>query len=357
MDYFIRRYNTPGSAPGTYEPHPVDAGGYQLRLVRFDSDNYSDTETASLEACLAHDHGDEITWIDVAGAPDAELVEALGNRFGLHPLALEDVLHAGQRSKLDDFESHLFAVLNLPAWDERWLEIIQVSLFLGKNFVISFHEDHGDLWAPIRARLTTSPGGRIRSSGPDYLLYTLVDLVVDQAFPILEAYADELEEIDDLLITRPETNQLERIHESRRELVFLRRALWSQRDVTTAMLRPDLQIINDSTQLFLRDCQDHAIHILDMVESYRDLSGALLELNLSNANLRMNDVMRVLTVIATIFMPLSFVVGVYGMNFNPSASPWNMPELNWAYGYPTVLGIILLAVSGMLVLFRRKRWI
>lgn len=357
MDYFFRRYNTPGSAPGTYEPHPAEAGGYRLHLARYDGDSYTDTEDAALEACLAPDHASQMTWIDIAGTPDVELVEALGNRFGLHPLALEDVLHAGQRSKLDDFDSHLFATLNLPAWKEQWLEIIQVSLFLGKNFVISFHENLDDLWAPIRTRLKTSPGGRIRSSGPDYLLYTLVDLVVDQAFPILEAYADELEEIDDLLITRPETNQLERIHESRRELVFLRRALWSQRDVTTALLRPDLQLIDDTTQLFLRDCQDHAIHILDMVESYRDLSGALLELNLSNANLRMNEVMRVLTVIATIFMPLSFVVGVYGMNFNPAISPWNMPELNWAYGYPAVLGGMLIAVVGMLVFFRRRRWL
>lgn len=355
MDYFIRRYNRPGSAPGMYDvQEPAQDAGWRIRRIVYDADSLEDHADVPLAEALLPQAGRRV-WLDVAGEPDARLLKKLGTRFGLHGLALEDVLHAGQRPKVEAFPDQLFVVLNMPLWHERWLAIQQVSLFLGPDFVISFHSGSADIFEPIRKRMENSPGGKIRGSGTDYLFYALTDLVVDQSFPILEGYGEELQDIEGELIGDTGANLQDRIHEARRELVFLKRALWSQRDAMHGLLREDIQLISDETRLYLRDCYDHAVQVLELVENYRDMGTALLEIQMANVNQRTNEVMRVLTVIATIFMPLSFIVGLYGMNFD-TASPWNMPELDWKFGYLFVWGVIVVVAGGMLAYFKRRDW-
>lgn len=353
MTYFVKNYNQPGSPPGLLD---AEAGEYRWRIKRYSAERYEVLEgEAGRDYLRSRPQGEKI-WLDIEGKPAPEFLNFLAKVLGLHPLALEDVQHQGQRAKLEDYENHLFLVLQRPRWVERQLSIVQVSMFLGDDFVISLDEVGGEFFAPVTRRLETSPRGRIRSSGVDYLFYALIDLVVDQAFPVLEGYAQELEELELEVIRNPKQRSLiDRIHETRRELVFLRRALWPQREVAAALLREEHGLIGKGTRLYLRDCADHAAQALDLADSYRDMSAAVLELLLATLNTQMNDVMRVLTMIATIFIPLSFVTGIYGMNFD-TASPFNMPELGWAFGYPLVLAVIVAVAAGMVVYFKRKGW-
>jgi magnesium transporter len=357
VSYFIKKYNEPGTAPGILS---AEAAGTRasVDVVRYSADSYSFESDTELDKALVPAPEGERLWISIRGRPAPEMLQALEKKLRLHNLALEDAIHAGQRAKLEDYDDHLFLVLQRPQWEGSQLAITQVSLFLGENFVVSIDDAGSDTFEPVRKRLETSPNGRIRSSGADYLFYALTDLVVDRAFPVLEGYADELEELELKVMTNPKQGRLlDRLHESRRELVFLRRALWSQRDATTALLRDDLKLIGSTTRLYLRDCADHANHILDLADSYRDMSVAVMDLLLSSQNKQLNEAMRVLTMIATIFIPLSFVVGIYGMNFDTEISPWNMPELGWRYGYPMILLVLLSLGLGMLFYFKRKGWI
>ncbi|KAB7624015.1 magnesium/cobalt transporter CorA [Alkalilimnicola sp. S0819] len=356
MNYFRKHYNAPGSPPGLLEPR-AEAAPCRVQLLRYDAERYLLEDDVSPRQCAEWLARGERLWLNLDGRPDPALLAQLDESLGLHPLALEDVLHGDQRAKVEDYEDHLFLVLRRPSWVGRKLAIGQVSLFLGRGFVISIDETGGDLFAPVRRRLETSPGGRIRSNGVDYLFYALVDMVVDQGFPILEGYAEELEELELAVMANPKQRELmDRIHESRRELMFLRRALWSQREALAQLLRTEQALIGEGTLVYLRDAADHASHILDLAESYRDMSAAVLDLLISALNRQMNEVMRVLTIIATLFIPLSFVTGIYGMNFDPAASPWNMPELGWRYGYPGVLALLAAAGGGMLWWFKRKGW-
>lgn len=358
MSYFTRHYNEPGTAPGELHSQPAIITTDRADLVRYTRDAFQlDTDVDPREVLNRAPAGEK-RWIAIHGRPSPSLLQSLEAALGLHPLALEDAIHAGQRSKLDDYDNHLFLVLQRPRWESEKLAIGQVSLFLGKDFVVSIDDAGSDTFEPVRKRLETSHGGRIRSNPIDYLFYALVDLVVDRGFPVLDGYAEELEEIEFNVIAHPKSpDLLDRLHEARRELVFLRRALWSQRDATAALLRDEHTLISKSTRVYLRDCADHASHILELVDSYRDMSVAVMELLLSNQNKQLNEAMRVLTMIATIFIPLSFVTGIYGMNFDPAASPWNMPELAWRFGYPGVLLMLLGLAGGMLVYFKRKGWL
>lgn len=357
-NYFGKQYNEPGTPPGILDAEQAAlATTVEADLLIYTADEYRFESDVSLKDALTTPVEGEKRWLSIRGRPSPEILEVLEKDFLLHRLALEDVIHAGQRGKLEDYDSHLFLVLQRPRWLGRKLAIGQVSLFLGKDFVVSIDDAGEDTFAPVRKRLETSPGGRIRSSSVDYLFYALVDLVVDQAFPVLDGYAQELEELELQVVSKPkQADLLDRLHESRRELVFLRRSLWTQRDAITALMREDQKLIGKNTRYYLRDCADHAAHILDMVESYRDMSVAVMELLISTQNRQLNEAMRMLTMIATIFIPLSFVVGIYGMNFDPEVSPWNMPELSWQYGYPMILLLLLTIGLGMLTLFKRKGW-
>lgn len=297
-----------------------------------------------------------VVWLDVEGLGDAEIVRTLGELLGLHKLALEDVLNVHQRPKLEQYPNYYFIVTRMAALAEH-LETEQLSLFLGKNFVLTFQEGKpGDSFGSIRERIRQQQG-RIRHSGLDYLAYALLDAVVDDYFPILEQYGEQLEHLEDEIVLQLPENLVSRVHEIRRNLLILRRALWPQRETFNALLREELAIVTPETRLHLRDCYDHTAQLIDLIESYRELSGDLTDVYLSTLSNRTNEIMRVLTVIATIFIPLTFIAGVYGMNFNTDISPWNMPELNWFWGYPLALMLMFVVAVAQLLFFHSKGWL
>lgn len=295
-----------------------------------------------------------VTWLNVAGLGDAEVIEQLGSLFGLHPLALEDVVHVHQRAKVEQYDEQLFVVARMPRENEG-LATEQVSMFVGKNFVLTFIEDPGDSFEPVRTRLRG--GGRLREAGPAYLTYSLLDAVIDAYFPVVEAFAERLDKLEDRVTTRPSRRAISEIHAAKHSLRSLRRILWPLREAVNSLIRDPSPLIDDDTRVHLRDCYDHLVQIIDLLETYRELCSDLTDLYLSSLSNRMNEVMKVLTIIATIFMPLSFITGLYGMNFHTEISPWNMPELSWRYGYFYALGLMGITVLAMLWYFRRKGWL
>ncbi|MGF1627395.1 MAG: magnesium/cobalt transporter CorA [Alphaproteobacteria bacterium] len=296
-----------------------------------------------------------VLWIDVTGLADIALIERIGSIFGLHRLSLEDVINVHQRPKAEDFEHHLFIIVRMLLPGSQ-IASEQVSIFLGDGFLLTFQERPGDCFEPVRERLRKAKG-RIRQLGSDYLAYALIDAVIDGYFPVLETLGESLEQLEEEVIARPEPDQVDRLHATRRELLTLRRAVWPTREMVNALIRDESRHIGDTARLYLRDCYDHAIQLMDIVETYREVAGSLLDVYLSSLSARMNEVMKVLTIIATIFIPLSFLAGVWGMNFDPDASPWNMPELGWYFGYPTALVLMMVVGGGLLFWFRHKGWL
>lgn len=314
-------------------------------------------------------------WINLCGLGDAEMLNAIGRRFKIHPLALEDIASGRQRPKVEPYSGYLFIVTRVPdgkevhpgavtsagtgaprpgSYDDL-LVTTQLSICLGKDFVLTFQENAGRVAGSVRHRLTSSSGG-MNAHGPDYLAYAILDAAIDAFFPLLEVYGENLEALEADVIANPEVNQMARIHDLKRNLLTARRALWPQREMLNAIAREETPFVSSDTKLFLRDCYDHTIQLIDMIETGREIASGLVDIQLSSQNNRMNEIMKVLTVIATIFIPLSFVAGVYGMNFD-TTSPWNLPELHWRYGYPAVLALMLAIAGGLLLWFRRKGWI
>ena len=291
-----------------------------------------------------------VVWVNVDGLGDAEAVRKIGELFGLHPLALEDVINVHQRPKVEPYEKYLFVVMQMLLAGER-LETEQLSLFLGSNFVLTFQEQPGgDCFALIRDRIRKNHA-RIRGAGPDHLAYALLDAIVDSYFPVLERYGERLETVEQEVVIQPGRETVPRIHHIKRDLLLLRRAVWPMREAINSLLREDTPFIARETRTYLRDCYDHSVQIIDMLETDRETAFGLLETYLSSVSNRMNEIMKVLTIIATVFMPLTFIVGIYGMNFN------HMPELNWPWGYPLVMGLMAVIAAGMLLYFRRKGWL
>ena len=350
MAYFTKRYHPPGTAPGTLtaneaqSTHPL-----KLRLIEYDATILNEREEIPPLECKAYLERTTITWIHAYGYASPELLKELGEIFGLHPLALEDVLNTGQRPKLEQYDQQLFAIMSLPAWNDKELNTEQVSLFFSKNYLISFYNGSDDPFEPVRKRLRGN-GGRLRSRGADFLFYTLLDVIIDQGFPILEDLGEWIEDLEDELLDVPSRKVLSQIHELKRDLLLLRRMLWPQREVINQLLREDHALIDASTRPYLRDCYDHTVQIMDLFETYRDMAAGMLDVYLSSTSNRLNEVMRVLTVIATIFIPPTFLVGVYGMNFT------HMPELHWRYGYLGSWLIIIAMIGGMLLYFKKKKW-
>lgn len=307
-------------------------------------------------------------WVNVDGLGDADLVRQMGELFGLHKLALEDVLSTHQRAKVDQFGDHLFIVLREPippdgadridagSMRSAHFDTDQVSMFLGSNFLVSFQEKYGDCLGPVRDRIRQYRGKMV-AAGPDYLAYSIIDAIVDAYFPVLEYFGEKLEELEDEAVTRPTTGTVQRIHGVKRELLVLRRAVWPAREAINILVRDETRLITAETRVYIRDVYDHMVQLIEVLENYRELGSDLMDIYLSSQSNKLNEVMKVLTIIATIFMPLSFVVGVWGMNFDPDTSPYNMPELRWRYGY-VMAWVVILAVAGtMLGWFYRRGWI
>lgn len=351
-----RMARRPGTAPGTLPPSSTPPGATtRITVIDYDADSLHERVVDSIEEVFAYRDTPTVTWINVDGLHDVELVRKLGTHFGFHPLALEDVLHCTQRPKVEDYGSYHFLVMkSVHLRDELVIE--QISFFMAGNYVISLQEEAGDSFEAVRERIRQGKG-LIRKSGPDYLTYALLDALIDEFFPVLEVYGERIEDLEQELLLNPSSKVLQSIHQIKRELLLLRRAGWPEREVINGLQRAETDFIKPQTQVFLRDCYDHTIQVIDMVETYRDLASGMQEVYLSSISNRMNEVMKVLTIISTIFIPLSFVAGVYGMNFNPQASPLNMPELNWFWGYPTALGIMAATAVALLYFFRRKGWI
>ncbi|HEV2853650.1 MAG TPA: magnesium/cobalt transporter CorA [Thermoanaerobaculia bacterium] len=346
----VKRYHKPGTAPGTLRaPDTPAAGPVKVTLIDYSPDHFEERQISSIEDCFPYRDKQTVTWINVDGLHDVGLIERLGKNFGLHPLALEDVLNCGQRPKLEDYGNYHFMVMKSLYLKEEELEIEQISFFLSGTYVLTLQQVPGDSFEAVRERIRHGKG-QIRRMGPDYLLYALVDALVDEFFPVLEAYGERVEELEDEVIDQPTPDVLNEIHRIKRELLMVRRTAWPEREVINALQREEAHLVRPETRVFLRDCYDHTIQVIDMVETYRDLASGLLEVYLSSASNRLNEVMKVLTIISTIFIPLNFIAGLYGMNFH------NMPELDWRFGYPMVLGLMAVVGGSLVAYFRRKGW-
>lgn len=328
-----------------------------ISLFQYDKETVFEGQFDSFEELMARYDPTKVNWINIEGLGDLELIRKVGEHFKLHPLSLEDVLNTTQRPKFEHYDDHFFIVTEMLYFgaDEELL-FEQVSLFLGAGFVITFQEESGqDVFDAVRRRLRTGRGFS-RTRKADYLTYALLDAVVDQFFPVLEVLGDGIEELEDAMLERPTKSTLRELHECKRLLLQVRRASWPQREVLSAIMRDDTGMVARETQIFLRDCYDHITQIIDIIESYRDLTAGLMDLYLSSVGARTNEIMRVLTVVSTIFIPLTFLAGVYGMNFDTD-SPFNMPELKFRFGYLAFWIAAIGIAFGMYLMMRRRKWL
>lgn len=351
MKLVQKRSKKTGLPPGTL----VHIGERRTEQVTFTVFHYGAAGCEELQPYqanqLAPPADESVVWINVSGVHNVEVLEAIGKQFVLHPLLLEDIANTDQRPKLDDYETYFFLVMKMMSLtDKKEIAVEQVSLVLGRNYVLSFQENGTDVFQPVRERLRGGKG-RLRQSGADYLLYALVDAIVDQYFAVLEFMGEKIELLQQTVVDDPKPETLNEIHGLKRQLLFVRRAVWPLRDVMNNLSRSDCPFLLEATKLFFRDVYDHVVQIVDTIETLREMVSASLDIYLSSVSYRLNAVMRVLTVITTIFMPLSFIASIYGMNFE------HMPELKSTWGYPIVLIAMTVVGLGMLVLFRNKRWL
>jgi magnesium transporter len=351
MKLVQKRSRKTGLPPGTLV-HIGEKKTDKVTIAAFNYDGTRCDERRDLSlAVLAPPTDGSVTWVDVGGVHNMDILESFGKQFQLHPLLLEDIANTDQRPKLDDYDSYLFLVMKmLSVTDRQDIVVEQVSLVLGRNFVLSFQENGADVFTPVRDRLRGGKG-RLRQSGADYLLYALIDAIVDQYFTVVELLGEKIEALQDLVVSDPKPETLHQIHALKRQLLFLRRAVWPLREATNNLSRSECPLLQESTKVFFRDVYDHVVQIVDTIETLREMVSASLDIYLSSISYRLNAVMKVLTIITTIFMPLTFIVGIYGMNFE------HMPELKWEWGYPLVLGMMAAIAIAMLGFFIRKKWI
>jgi magnesium transporter len=348
-----KRWHPPGTPPGTLAAHAEAAlEPVRIALFRYDAGRFEERPLRPEEIASLSVPDDGVLWLDICGLSDPGVVRAVGERFGFHPLALEDVLNVPQRPKVERYEGHLLITLREVRYPEP---PEQVSLFLCNRVVVSFQERAGDAFDPVRERLRQAKG-QIRSMGSDFLAYALCDAVIDAFFPTLEKLGDEVEELEEQVLASPSRESFHEIRRAKQRLLEVRRAVWPARDAMNELLREESPLIGAGSRPYLRDCYDHTIQLMDMVETFREMAAGLVDEYMSSMSNRMNEIMKVLTVIATIFIPLTFIVGIYGMNFDMKASPYNMPELGWRYGYPAVLLVMAAVAAGMLYYFQRKKW-
>ena len=350
----LKRQHAPGTPPGTLPERPEALEPTIVRMVRYGLDEIQEEE---LGEGLARPTAREslTTWLDVQGHDVHQLAE-LGNQLDIHPLVLEDVVNVGQRPKVEDYGDSIFVVLDHFAMDDDSnLAKEQVSIIIQHRSALSVRERRSGLFDPVLQRLRVGKA-RIRGGGAGYLAYALMDTVVDHVFPVLDRIGDLLQDLEESILDEPTKDDRASLHHIKRNLLVLRKSVWPLRDMLRALMGSDSALLGDQTRTYFRDVADHAALAMDIIETYREMVSSLNDLYLSSISNRMNEVMKVLTIIATIFIPLSFVAGLYGMNFDTRASPWNMPELSWYWGYPAALLLMLLMVAGLLFFFRRRGW-
>jgi magnesium transporter len=324
---------------------------FKATVVVYNQDTYAEEKLASLDACLILPDPHKVTWLDINGLHEIQNLEKLGDCFSLHPLVVEDILNTNQRPKVEDYGNYLYLVLKIINYQKEAQEVSsdQLSLIVGPNFVISLHENDEAIFNAIRERLKSK--GKIRRSGADYLAYSLMDLVVDQYFVILEDLGETIEELEEELVSQPDPQTVHQIHRLKRVMIILRRSVWPLREVLSQLERQESPLIQEGTSLYIKDVYDHVIQVIDTIETFRDMLSGMLDVYLSSISNRLNEVMKVLTIIATIFIPLTFIAGVYGMNFE------FMPELKWRWGYFVILACMAVIFLAMLLFFRKKKWI
>ncbi len=325
-----------------------------IRIMAFGGNEFLEREIQDVAEIRSIMVAFRSVWIDVTGLGSQARLSEISQLLHLHPLAMEDVVNVHQRAKVDEFEGSIFIVSRMVDGDDA-SQTEQLTFFLTKQVLLSFQERPGDCWDPLRQRIRTHRG-KICDSGVDYLLYALLDAVIDSYFPVMERLAEQVDAIEAEIINGLDRSQMQSIHNLRGQLLSLRRAIRPHREMINELIRDSLPHISPETRIHLRDCYDHVVQVVEAVDTYRELTSDMRDFYLSSVSNSMNEVMKVLTIISTIFIPLSFIAGVYGMNFE-STSPWNMPELKWYYGYPFSLALMGTVAFGLLVYFRGRRWL
>lgn len=350
---FHKSSKKPGTSPGTL----VHVGKKKIKKAKISFFDYNDNKLQEKTAKKVEDvfdlkNNSNVSWINIDGLHDTEVINKIGQHFGIHPLVLEDILNTNQRPKLEDLGDYLFIVLKMIDYNEAQGGVFteQVSLIIGKNFLISFQERIGDVFDPVRDRIRNGKGN-IRSMNSDYLAYALLDVLVDNYFLILEKFGEKIEDIEEELLDNPTTEKLHFINSLKRESILLRKSVWPLREIINSLVRGDFNLINKKTEIYFRDVYDHTIQVIDTIETFRDVLAGLQDIYLSSISNRMNEVMKTLTIIATFFIPITFLTGVYGMNFK------FMPEIDWHFSYPIFWLIVILVSLWMYIYFRRKKWL
>jgi magnesium transporter len=344
----------PGAPPAMLTDQP-DAAPPTVTVLAYGPDGLMEETVTDLDRIKERLGQWSVVWVHVDGMGHADRIREIGEAFGLHPLALEDVANRGHRPKLEESTDYIFIMLQ-TAFRREHLSMEQLGLFFDEKFVLTFQEGSSEYLQQLRDRIRTNRG-RLRRMPSDYLAYAILDAVVDNYFPVLERFADDLEALEDEVVLSPNPSVVSRIHSLKRELLTMRRMLWPMREVVNSLMDEQVGMLSRETRPFIRDCYDHVIQAIDLVAAYREVAAALSDIYLSSVSNRMNEIMKVLTIVSTIFIPLTFMSGLYGMNFNTEISPWNMPELNWAFGYPVLLLVMLGVVVGMLLYFKSKKWL
>jgi magnesium transporter len=341
-----------GLSPGTLhvEGEPR-TGPVRITVIDYDSARYEEKQVTTIEECFPYRDTSTVTWINIDGLTNIDVLEKIGRHFSLHPLILEDIQNTEQRPKLEDLESYLYLTIKMLTIEDgtRKVRVEHVSLILGSTYLISFQENVGDVFDPVRERIRRE--GRIRKFGPDYLAYALIDDIVDNYFLVMENFEGRVEDLEEELVTDASQQSLHKINQLKKDMIFLRKAVWPLREMINCLDRDDSPLIRDETRIYFRDVYDHIIQVIDTLETFRDMVSGMIDIYLSSLSYKMNEIMKVLTLIATIFIPLTFVAGVYGMNFE------YMPELRYPYGYFIIWGLMIGVVIVMLSYFRKRQWI
>lgn len=359
-DLFDYSYNEPGSIPGTLSIEP-DADPSQITLIRYNAQEATCIKNISPAECrnyLKDQSQNYVFWVDVSGLGSEDILNAIGDIFNLHSLILEDVVNVPQRPKVEDYKDQVLVITQMVMLKDSgegvWIE--QVSFVVGRDYVVTIQEEpERDCFNLIRDRLRHGKGA-IRERNAGYLTYALWDAIIDGYFPVLDAYSDKLQDLEDEVVIKPTSDTLNKIYNIKRELLAVRRAIWPQRDALNSLIRDHTNLVDDELRIYLKDCYDHTVEIIDIVETYRELAGGLMEVYLSAAANKMNEIMKLLTIISTIFIPLTFVAGVYGMNFDPDSSPLNMPELKWYWGYPACILLMVVIALTLGYFFWKRGW-